>query len=99
MTLKKKNKKLIEYLIKIDIMKPPICRVCDKKLKDLNKGGLVYFTKRPSDIEWEKRMEEIGGVGHPPYAEWFCKKHYDKANELKNLTIDKALKILMLEGS
>ena len=75
-------------------MRPPICRICGKKLADLNDGGLIYFKKRESDIEWEKRMEEIGGVGHPPYAEWFCKKHYDKANELKHYTIDETLRIL-----
>lgn len=75
-------------------MKPPICRICDKSLEGNDDGGLIYFKKRPSDIEWEKRMEEIGGVGHPPNAEWFCKKHYDKAKELKEMTIDKALKIL-----
>ena len=78
-------------------MKPPICRICDKKLAVMDDGGLIYFKKRPSDIEWEKRMEKIGGVGHPPNAEWFCKKHYDKANELKHVTIEKALKILMLK--
>ena len=39
-------------------------------------------------------MEKIGGVGHPPYAEWFCKEHFAKADQLKHLTIDKALKQL-----
>jgi len=76
-------------------LRPPICRICDKKLADLNDGGLIYFKKRLSDIEWEKKMEEIGGVGHPPYAEWFCKKHYYDTNELKHLIIDEALKFLM----
>ena len=75
-------------------MKPPICCVCDKELVDLDEGGLIYFKKRVSDIEWEKRMKEIGGVGHPPYAKWFCKKHYKKANELIHLNIDVALKTL-----
>lgn len=78
-------------------MRPPICRICDKKLADMDDGGLVYFKKRQSDIEWEKRMEEIAGVGHPPFAEWFCKKHYDKENGLKHVTIGKALKILKPE--
>jgi hypothetical protein len=77
-------------------MRPPICRICDKKLEDMNDCGLIYFKKRSSDIEWERGMVEIGGVGHPPYAEWFCKKHYDKAYKLKHLTIDKALKILKI---
>lgn len=80
-------------------MRPPICCICDRKLKDMNNGGLIYFKKRPSDIEWEKHMEKIKGVGHPPHAEWFCKKHYDKASELKHLSIDEALKILRFEGT
>ncbi|MFX0136104.1 MAG: hypothetical protein ACFFDN_20860 [Candidatus Hodarchaeota archaeon] len=75
-------------------MRPPICKICDKKLAEINDGGLVYFKKRQTDIDWEKRMEEIGGVGHPPYAEWFCKKHYGKAIELKHLPLDEALIIL-----
>ncbi len=78
-------------------MRPPICRICDKKLADLNGGGLICFKKSLSDIEWEKKMEEIGGVGHPPYAEWFCKKHYNKAYELKHLLIVEAIKILRFE--
>jgi len=60
---------------------------------------LIYFKKRPSDIEWEKRMEEIGGLGHPPYAEWFCKKHYERENKLKHLPINEAIKILRSEGT
>jgi len=75
-------------------MRPPICRICDKELDDLDKGGLVYFKKRLSDIEWDKRMKKIGGVGHPPYADWFCNKHYEKANEVSHLTIDKAMESL-----
>jgi len=80
-------------------MRPPICRICDNNLEDKDDGGLIYFKKRPSDIEWEKKMEEIGGVGHPPWAEWFCKKHYEKANKLKHLSINEALKILRSEGT
>ena len=75
-------------------MRPPECRVCDKKMgKD--DGGLVQFEKRPSDIEWDKKANKIEGfVGHPPYIDWFCSKHYNKAKELKSLTIDKVMKIL-----
>jgi hypothetical protein len=75
-------------------LRPPICVICDKKLVDMDDGGLIYFKKRPSDIEWEEYMEKKGYVGHPPYAEWFCKSHYNRAYELKDLTIDKAMKIL-----
>jgi hypothetical protein len=75
-------------------MRPPICAICDKEFFDLEKGGLVYFKKRPSDIEWAIKMEEKGMVGHPPYAEWFCEEHYAKAKELENFTIDEAMTIL-----
>ena len=77
-------------------MKLPICCICDKRLDNPNDGGLVYFKKRASDIEWEARMEREGMVGHPPFAEWFCEKHYKSALELKNFTIDEAMKRLQL---
>jgi hypothetical protein len=75
-------------------MKPPICCICHKRLDNSDEGGLIYFKKRPSDKKWDKKMEEEGMVGHPPYAEWFCGDHYAKAKELKDFTIGKALKIL-----
>ena len=75
-------------------MKPPICSICHKRIKNMQNAGLIYFKKRPADIEWEKEMEREGKVGHPPYTEWFCEKHYQKAQELKDKTIDKAMSIL-----
>jgi len=75
------------------LMRPPICRICDKNL-ETDEGGLIYFKKRPSDIEWDVRIEKIGGVGHPPYADWFCNKHYNEAYELKHFPIDKAMEIM-----
>jgi len=75
-------------------MKPPVCCICDKNLDYPDEGGLIYFKKRSSDNKWDKRMEEKGMVGHPPYVEWFCKEHYEKANELKDLVIDEAMKQL-----
>ncbi|MCK5588462.1 MAG: hypothetical protein KAI34_07055 [Candidatus Lokiarchaeota archaeon] len=75
-------------------MRPPICAICDKEFIDLEKGGLVNFKKRPSDIEWNKKMENEGMVGHPPYAEWFCEEHYTEAKELEHLTVDEAMKVL-----
>ena len=72
-------------------MKPPVCCICDKKLDFPDEGGLIYFKKRSSDKIWDKKMEENDMVGHPPYAEWFCKDHFEKANKLKDLSIDKAL--------
>jgi hypothetical protein len=77
-------------------MLPPICCICDKDFRDSDEaeGGLVYFKKRPSDLEWEKKMEEEHSTGHPPYAEWFCSEHYQKAKELEELNIDEAMAIL-----
>ena len=75
-------------------MKPPVCCICDKRLDYPDEGGLIYFKKRGSDKEWVERMEKEGMVGHPPFAEWFCASHYKKALELKDLTIDKAMKQL-----
>jgi len=78
----------------IGIMRPPICAVCGKRFfptgDDSKGGGLIYFVERESDIEWRKHMKEIGGVGHPPNAEWFCAEHYPIAVKYQNLTIDKA---------
>lgn len=74
-------------------MKPPICCICDKRLEN-DEGGLIYFKKRPTDLEWDERMKKPGMVGHPPYAEWFCEAHYSKAKEFCELTIDEALKMV-----
>lgn len=76
-------------------MRPPICAICDKEFTSNDDGGLIYFKKRPSDVEWEEKMEKIDGIGHPPYAEWFCKEHYDEIYKLKHLPIDKALELLL----
>jgi len=75
-------------------MKPPICCICAKDFRSSDEGGLVYFKKRPSDEEWDNMMVEKDWVGHPPYAEWFCREHFEKAKALENLTIDNALKKL-----
>ncbi len=71
-------------------MKPPVCCICNKIL-EADEGGLIYFKKRPSDHEWDVRAKQPGFVGHPPYAEWFCEKHYERAKDLGDLTIDIAL--------
>jgi len=73
-------------------MRPPICAVCDKSFDPLGKGGLVYFAMRKSDKEWREKMKKIKGVGHPPWAEWFCEKHYPIAVKYSTLTINQAWK-------
>ncbi|MBK5113613.1 MAG: hypothetical protein KGD59_10625 [Candidatus Heimdallarchaeota archaeon] len=71
-------------------MRPPVCAICDRDLEE-NDGGVIYFKKRFSDKVWDRKMNRIQGVGHPPYAEWLCGKHFDRAKELEELTIDKAI--------
>ncbi len=73
-------------------MKPPICHICGKRMEGMGDGSLIYFKKGPSDFEWQERMEKTGGVGHPPWAEWFCAKHYNRAKELSHLTRTEAMK-------
>lgn len=75
-------------------MKPPICELCDKDFRNSDVGGIVYFKKRLSDEEWIERMEEKNMVGHPPYAAWFCEKHFAKAKELEHFTITEAIRNL-----
>ncbi len=75
-------------------MKPPVCIICDKRFSPSEEGDVIYFKKRRSDKKWVKRMERTGSVGHPPYAEWFCEKHYKAAKELEGLPINEAMQIL-----
>ena len=75
-------------------MRPPICVICNKEMLEMKDVELVYFKKRPSDVDWDKMMKEKGWVGHPPYVEWFCAEHLKKARDLEHLPIDEALKIL-----
>ena len=75
-------------------MKPPVCIICDKRFSPSDEGDVIYFKKSKYDIEWVEEMERTGSVGHPPYAEWFCEKHYKTAKELEGLTITEAMKIL-----
>lgn len=75
-------------------MRPPECCICDREFNPQEEGGLIYFKRRPSDEAWDRDMKEKGYVGHPPYAEWFCKDHYDIAHDLKHLPIDEALQLI-----
>ncbi len=75
-------------------MRPPICYVCDKEF-DLDEGDLIYFKKSEKDLEWDKKMEQPGFVGHPPHAEWFCNEHIKEWKALQHLTLKEAKKIIM----
>ena len=72
-------------------MRPPECAICGNDALE-DKGGLIYFKKRVSDMEWDRKMQENDFVGHPPYAEWFCSIHYKTAIQYQNMTIDLAKK-------
>jgi len=75
-------------------MKPPICAICDKEFIDSDEAELVYFEKRRGDKKWLQIMREESMTGHPPFADWFCDKHYEAAKELKKMTITEAMEIL-----
>lgn len=77
-------------------MRPPVCAVCDRNLEG-DEGGLIYFVKGPSDLEWDLRAEEDDFVGHPPYAEWFCGEHYKLAQQYSDLTLGEAMKRIRRE--
>lgn len=74
-------------------MMPPDCCICDKRL-DEDEGGLVSFARRPSDKEWDERMERTKMVGHPPYMRWFCGRHHAAAVQHKHLTVDEAMPLI-----
>ena len=68
-------------------MKPPFCEICDAPC---DADGLLSFRKTPSDVEWERRMQEGGGVGHPPWQGWFCPRHREGALRLTQGTLPEA---------
>lgn len=75
-------------------MMPPECEICGKDFDPDDEGGLVYFKKTEECIQFEKRAEENGIVGHPPNAGWFCGEHVEAATKLIHLPLDEALGIL-----
>ncbi len=78
-------------------MKPPYCYICGTFLEDSESGGLVHFARTEEDIEWAKRMKKENKVGHPPYMEWFCEKHYYIAKEYSHLPFIEAIKAIKNE--
>lgn len=72
-------------------MKPPICCICQKNLENFDTEGLIQFKKRKSDFAWDKRVRKEHIVGHPPYTEWFCAKHFELAKKYEHLTKPEAL--------
>ena len=73
-------------------MRPPICEICNKDFNPDREGGLLYFKKTPEGLEFDRRVEEEGIVGHPPYAGWFCGKHYPRAMKLTDMSLREALR-------
>lgn len=72
-------------------MMPPICQICDEAFDLAEDAGLVEFALRPEDQQWIEEMERRGMVGHPPYARWFCQRHYAEARRLAHLNVVEAL--------
>ena len=76
-----------------DCMKPPICKICHRDFREsISEGGLVRFKLTQADIEFNKRFEQPGFVGHKAGEHWFCKKHYKSAKENQHLTFAEAKK-------
>ena len=65
-------------------MKPPICVICRKNIKNMEEGGLIRFAKTDKDRAWDKRVQKEKIIGHPPYAEWFCEDHYPIARKYRD---------------
>ena len=74
-------------------VKPPICCICGKRIKDYH-GKLVYFKETERVRQWAEEMKRDGKVGHPIHAEWFCDKHLSKAQEYSDLPISEAMTII-----
>jgi hypothetical protein len=63
-------------------VRPPVCEICDADLDPTDGGGgSVTFQPDDRSIEWRRRAEEEGLVGHPPDTGWFCAAHIDAARE------------------
>jgi hypothetical protein len=78
-------------------MKPPICEVCLRRIGENEEGKLLYFKRSPRDREWDKKAEEPGFDGHPPYAAWFCSEHLEKAENLTYLILPEAMEKIKKE--
>ena len=73
-------------------MKPPICEICNRDFRSsVSEGGLVRFKLTDADIEYNKRFEQVGFVGHKAGEFWFCKEHYNKAKKYRDLTFIEAI--------
>ncbi|MEM7181664.1 MAG: hypothetical protein AAF518_12170 [Spirochaetota bacterium] len=71
-------------------MKPPRCCICDEWIGET--GQLLEFAKTEKGLQWDKRRDqEIGFVGHPPYADYFCEKHLTLALRYVGLPLGKAI--------
>jgi hypothetical protein len=64
-------------------MKPPICHICGNRF--FEGGGLIRFKETEEDIEFNKRFEQKGFIGHPSNVFWFCKDHLTKIEAFKIL--------------
>ena len=72
-------------------MRPPICAICNRRLTDPENSGLIAFKQTFKDKMWKKKSKKKGFVGHPPWKEYFCSEHYEKAQSLSHLKIRDAM--------
>ena len=59
-------------------MKPPACAVCGRDSSGPD-ADLIVFTQTEADREWASLVGEEGFLGHPPWADWFCRTHLPRA--------------------
>lgn len=71
-------------------MMPPICEICEKEFDPDQEGALLYFKKTEKGIEFDRKVE-LGMVGHPPYAAWFCGEHVEEARKHTGFTLEQAM--------
>lgn len=75
-------------------MRPPICRLCDRKFTPGEGGELLSFRRSEAEADREADHVTPGMTGHPPHKEWFCTDHVSEAREYTNLTLADALEQL-----
>ena len=58
------------------VMRPPLCEICGKTFDPFTGGGTVNFA------DYEPLPETM--TGHPKGCEWFCARHLEAAQALKD---------------
>ena len=72
-------------------MRPPICAICDKDFRNSENISGVHFALSKEDVQYNKRFDQEGFVGHPAGFEWFCEDHIKLAEKYSHLTLAQAM--------